>query len=151
MTPLLLQELRARLATIRQRWEILLRIEPVRSPLGHPDALVHYIPDALEMILSELGRMARRPVSLPATKLRLSGCDCGNNPYLAFYGTGERVMVEALVLVQAGLLPHDRCESDLAELVFTIRRRARLEIDSFCGICTHRNTAAKCRHVAIAG
>jgi hypothetical protein len=64
MTPELRQELRARSAPIRERWETLLRIERVSGPLANPDALVHLIPHSLERLFKMLATPPRAALSL---------------------------------------------------------------------------------------
>ena len=151
MSPQLLDLLRARLAPIRQRWEALLRIERVNTPLANPDALVHLIPGTIEEILKVAAKPQRAPLTLGEVRAeRLPACECGNNPYLAFFLAGEQSLVEALVLVQTELPPARRAESDVAELIRAIRRLGREEIDAFCDICVHRGCSRKCRHAAVA-
>lgn len=152
MDSVLLQHLRARDAVIRERWEALLRIERVNSPLANPDILVHLIPDSLERILNLVEKTARKtPLSLIAVNAdRLPPCDCGCNPYLAYFVAGEQAILETVILLQSELPPNGHQESDIAEIVRAIRRLTRSEVDAFCAICTVRGTASKCRHAAVA-
>ena len=148
MTPDLLQCLRARGAAIRHRWETLLRIEPVSSPLANPDALVHLIPASLDQIFQMLA--VRRSHAVPSLATvrayRLPPCDCGNNPYLAYFVAGEQALVETIVLLQSEMQLRQSKESDVAEIVRVVRQLTRDEIDAFCGICNHRGAASQCRH-----
>jgi hypothetical protein len=147
MTPDLLQCLRANSAAIHVKWETLLRMEPVSGPLANPDALHRIIPETVAKILLSLAQTGGDRVSLLEEKSdRLPACDCGNNPYLTYYVAGERAFVEMAVLQQAKLPRGTRSESDIAELIRTVRALARTEIDLFCGICTHHGKAKHCRH-----
>lgn len=148
MTPHLLRKLSARNAAICERWEALLRIEPVRTPLANPDALVHLIRTTVSEILRAAAKLPASPVrSLKSVQsVRLPTCECGNNPYLAYFIAGEQAMVETLVLLQAELPPSDRLEADVADVIHVVRETARGEIEAFCGLCTHRCAAPQCRH-----
>lgn len=143
----LAQELHARIGKLRSRWETLLRIEPVNSPLAHPDAMVHLIPESLGEVLHDAARQAA-PVSLAEARAPLPACQCGHNPYLSFFTAGEQALVEAAVLVQAEMPENERRQSDVAAVIQAVRQKARCEIDTFCTVCTHREKAAKCRHAA---
>lgn len=151
MSPELLQHLRARGAAIRGRWEALLRIERVNGPLANPDILVHLIPDSLARILAMVEKPARTPLSLRDAKAeRPPPCDCGYNPYLAYFVAGQQALLETVVLRQAELPPSERHESDVAEIVRAIYRLTRSETEAFCAVCTHRGLVPKCPHSAAA-
>jgi hypothetical protein len=148
---IILEQLRARGPAIHVRWESLLRVEPVTTPLANPDTLTRLIPDTVAKIFATLAKPTRQRFSLVAeTMHRLPACECGNNPYLALYVAAEQAFVEALVLLQAEQPVH-RSESDVAEVVRAVRKLARDEIDTFCGVCTRHGTALHCRHTAAAG
>lgn len=137
----LLAALRSRREEIRARWAELLRVEPVNTPLAHPDALAHLIDWTLEEIFRGL---------LHATPRRRHGhgltghfrphCPCGRNPLLAYFAIAEQALQEALILVQAGLAHLDPIgrDSALEELNLVLRHVARREIETFCGVCQHR-------------
>lgn len=147
MAPDLVQQLRQSAADIRRRWEALLRIERVSGPLANPDALVHLIPDTLAEIFVGLAHGTRRPITfIDAMAERLPTCECGNNPYLAYFVAGEQALVESVVLLQAKLPVAYRRESDVAEAIHIVRALARVEIDNFCGVCAHRGCVKGCRH-----
>lgn len=144
MSPLLLQRLRADGAAIHVRWETLLRMEPVSGPLALPDALVRLIPDSLARVFEQLdGEVAQTLLLSDLTEDRLPPCDCGYNPFLAYYVAGERAFIEAVVLLQSDE-PANRNESDLAEVIRAVRRLAIDEIETFCGICAHRGLVPAC-------
>src|SRR5829696_4499179 len=98
MAPQFVVKLQTRAASIRERWESLLRVEPVNGPLANPDALVHLIPDSLRQIFAALVKSNKAPVSLHAAKIPLPACDCGHNPYLAYFVAGQQALAESLVL-----------------------------------------------------
>lgn len=150
MAPDVLEKLQARSPAIRERWETLLRGEPVSGPLANPDAMVHLIPETLERVFAALARKSRAPLSIRAARSVVPDCECGNNPYRAYFIAGEQALCEAAVLLQAEQPASDRRQSDLAEILYTVRRLARADIDAFCGICVHRGVAAHCRHAAAA-
>lgn len=148
VTPERLRSLQSRDPAIRNRWEALLRIEPVSGPLANPDALAHLIPQTLEQIFVLLAKPPRAPVSVAAAKACVPRCECDHNPYLAYFLSAEQALVEAIVLLEAELTAGERRQSDVAEVMLAVRRIARLEIDTFCGACVHRCVDAKCRHLA---
>lgn len=148
MSPTLLQQLRAQSATIHVRWETLLRMEPVSGPLANPDALVRLIPESLARVFEQLDDQTTGELSLAELAgERLPGCDCGFNPFLAYYVAGERAFSEAVVLLQP-VGTGRRNESDLAEVLRAVRRLAIDEIDTFCGLCAHRGGVLHCRYPA---
>jgi hypothetical protein len=148
MTPERLCHLRARSAAIRDRWEALVRVEPVSGPLANPDAMVHLIPQTLEQVFVLLAKPSRTPVSLAAAKACVPRCDCGHNPYIAYFVAAEQALVESVVLLESDLPPGERRQSNVAEMMLAIRRLARLEIDTFCGACVDRTKDTNCRHLA---
>ena len=150
VTPERLRSLQARATSIRGRWEVLLRIEPVSGPLANPDALAYLIPHTLEQVFTLLAKPARTPVSMTAAKTQVPRCQCGHNPYLAYFLAAEQALVESSVLLEAELPPSERRHSDVAEVMLAVRRIARLEIDTFCGACVHYGVDVNCLHLAVA-
>ncbi len=149
MHPKVLQQLQARSAAIHVRWETLLKMEPVTGPLANPDALVRLIPESLAEVFEQLQERSSERTSLTAVQaVRLPDCSCGHNPYLAYFVAAERAFVETLVLVHAELPAEQRSESDIAETIRAVRKLGGDEIDTFCGICSHRCRDPKCRHTA---
>ena len=139
----LVRALRARRAEIHARWEALLRIERVNTPLANPDALVFMIDWTLDECFASL-----RPLVTHAR--RVSGaepvhskpeCPCGRNPLLAYFAAGEQAIEEALILEQARASAVDPIQRDasFAELKFTVREIARREIEAFCSVCQFRS------------
>jgi hypothetical protein len=142
MQETLVNALRSHRPQIRDSWAALLRAEPVNTPLGHPDALVHLLDWTLDEIFRDLATMsprrrsARRPIDLDYRP----ECPCGRNPLLAYFAAGEQAMREALILAQAataGLDPIER-DASLEELNVVLHHIARREIEAFCGVCQYR-------------
>lgn len=149
MTPNVVDALRAKQSQITTRWAALLRIEPVNTALALPDALVHLIPETLGQILGALVKTSSRAPSLSAARaIALPVCGCNRNPYLSHFRAGERALVETLELVQAESPAGARSQQDLAELIWVTRTLAADEIETFCGVCTHRGESEGCRHHA---
>jgi hypothetical protein len=145
VSPQFLSALRARGPEIQYRWRRLLRIEPVSGPLANPEALQYLIPQVWNQVLATVAKSSRTPVSLEKARAQLPACNCGKNPYRAFFLAAEQAITEAAVLLQADQPPPKRKPADVAELVFAVRSLARSEIDTFCGACTHRGKAHNCR------
>ncbi len=138
----LLNRLRERRDRIRVQWEALLRTEPVVTPLGNPDALVHLIDWSLDEIFSTLAnplppQLNEEPACGPPV------CPCGRNPLLAYFEAGKRALQEALILAQAAATPLDPKERDgsMRELVQVVRLLARRETEAFCEVCQFRRAA----------
>lgn len=153
----LLLEFRARRFSIRARWEVLLRAEPVTTPLGNPDALVHLIDTTMEELLSTLDRHvhAGRTNFPPVARPKEASCPCGRNPLLAYFAAAEQALREGLILAQAASAPIDPAERDLSvrELDLALSNLARREIEAFCGVCQFRHLAlpAPVQMLAICG
>jgi hypothetical protein len=146
MTPLVLRSLREQRFSLCRRWEALLRVEPVNTPLALPDALTLLIPDSVESILRELARPGSGKLTLnDARGIKLPVCGCNRNPYLAHFRAGEQAFLETVVLIQVEVMPSDRRQEDLADVVRAIRALAGSEIDTFCSLCTHHGESPACR------
>jgi hypothetical protein len=134
--------LRTQRTQIRERWATLLRVEPVGSPLGHPDSLVYLIDWTLDEIFAGVGSPligSALAQSFPSGETP-APCACGRNPLLTFFSAGEQAVREGLVLAQVALVALDPVERDasLAELNLVLRNIARREIEAFCGVCQFR-------------
>ncbi len=142
MQDTLVAALRAQRSQIREHWEALLRVEPVATPLGHPDSLVHMLDWTLDEIFAGLAnplgrhRVGRARIGHESAP----PCPCGRNPLLAYFAAGGQAMRQALVLVQAGLAGLDPIERDAAfyELNLILQQISRREIEAFCGVCQFR-------------
>jgi hypothetical protein len=137
--------LSARRPQIRARWEALLRIERVNTPLANPDALVFMIDWTLDEVFAALRtpQARRRAVRAAEIAAARAECPCGRNPLLAYFAAGEQALEEALVLAQAEMPALDPLERDSAftGLKLTVREISRREIESFCAVCQYRQTA----------
>ena len=133
------RELSARRRDIRARWEALLRIERVNTPLANPEALVFMLDWTLDEVFSSLQRphAKRRGTSAPVV------CPCGRNPLLAYFAAGKQALVEALVLAQSSHMALDPALRDeaLVELKHCVHEITRREIESFCSVCQFRSEA----------
>lgn len=143
----LVHTLHSRLPQIRARWEALLHVEPVNTPLAYPGALVHLLDWTLGQIFDGLAHPTlthpndRRPTCADYRH----ACACGRNPLIAYFTAGEQAVREALVLAQAAaptLTPAER-DGSLLQLDAVFRNIARREIDSFCGVCQYRDGGCK--------
>ncbi len=142
----LLRELRCRRFSVRARWETLLRAEPVTTPLGLPDTLVHLIDTTLDEIFVALDNPPKRPRTNARRIVADSEpliCPCGRNPLLAYFTAAEQALREGLILAQAASAPLDPTERDssLEELDTVFQQISRREIEAFCGVCQFRHLA----------
>lgn len=146
--------------TLRARWEALLRAEPVNSPLGNPNSLVHLMDWTLDRLFAE----ARRPRLRRQTSRRGLGLHCPGqrNPLLAYFATAERALVETLFVVGRELQHLDvyARKIGLEELKLHLAAIARCEIDPLCTVyqqahaiptqaCPRRNGRLTRRHTAV--
>ena len=144
----MLHALESQRADLRARWEVLLRVEPVTTPLGQPEALKHMIDYSLTTLFSALHTQHApkrhfRSISSSAADRKL--CPCGKNPLLAYFVAGEQAILEALVLAQTNV--PDCAEARTAaleELKHTMAWVAYREIETFCALCQVRNQAPEC-------
>jgi hypothetical protein len=117
----------------------------VTTPLANPEALQYLVPEIFTAVLERAAKTNRKAVTLEQARATLPACDCGNNPYRAFFLAAEQAITEAAVLIQTQQPMAARQPSDLAELIYAVRCAARAEIDAFCGACVHRGHAKNCR------
>jgi hypothetical protein len=144
MHPSLVTALRARSPHMRRHWETLLRAEPVATPLGNPDAMVHLIDSTLEEILATLENPAQQCVE-PDSERSSSPfeCFCRRNPLIAYFAAGNQALCEGLVLTQvacASLEPIER-DASFEELNRLLQQTGKREIEAFCGLCQLRSGA----------
>jgi len=144
MNAAVLEHLERNREVIRIRWDLLLRLEPVVSPLANPDTMAHLIPNSIGLLIHELrARLApnhRRPSP------RSLACDCGHNPYRAYFKAGEQALAEAVVLAHVETRVDSDRQKDVTEVLSAIRALATNEINTFCSICTSYRVAEKCRY-----
>jgi hypothetical protein len=137
----LMSALRLRRPLIRARWEDLLRVERVNSPLANPDALVHLIDWTLDEVFRTLEGLPSRRRPLRSYARSENECPCGRNPLLAYFSAGEQALQESLVMVQSAR-PHIEPlarDNGLNELNLALRHLARREIQAFCALCQLRD------------
>ena len=139
--------LRDRRPQVRHHWEALLRVEPVGTPLGHPDSLVHLIDWTLDEIYTALTHPLSRKRAGHHRSLGQdsAGCACGGNPLLRYFAAGEQAMREALVLSQVALLNLEPLERDASfeELNLVLQEISRREIAAFCSVCGQRQAGLR--------
>ncbi|MDO8544215.1 MAG: hypothetical protein Q7S40_27570 [Opitutaceae bacterium] len=142
----LIRALRDRRGDIRARWETLLRIERVNTPLANPDALVFMIDWTCDELFAALNHPGRRRAGRSPESPARPECPCGRNPLLTYFAAGEQALEEALILEQASrptLEPAQR-DAAFAELQLAVREIARREIESFCAVCQYRMEPRTC-------
>lgn len=128
----------------KREWEALLRSEPTLSPLGNPDTLVFLMDETMSAVLKALRHRPTKPTTPNAHALLAPlqrHCDCGLNPLLNYYATGEL----ALHLVAAKSVAEH-----LDEVLIAYHLMAQREIDTLCAVCQHRATP-DCATPEIAG
>jgi hypothetical protein len=151
MQDALLAVLRARRPDLRSGWETGLRAQPVLTPLGHPDALVHLINWTLDEVFAALASplTRRRSGGTRALARQRYLCPCGRNPLLNYFAAGKRALQSALAAAadaRPELAGFERAAA-LAELNLVIQRIARREIAAFCGVCQFRRSSMPARPV----
>ncbi len=140
MNPDLLRRLQAMRPQIRARWEALLRVERLHTPLANPDTLVFLFDTTLDEVLSKLpGRRVHHAGERPK-------CRYESNPMRAYFPALEQALLEALIHAQAEQAADPKVISDhlapaertaaVTELCSTLRRIARREIAAFDKICS---------------
>jgi hypothetical protein len=134
----LLAALRLRRAGIRVRWIELLFVEPVNSPLANPQTMTFMLDQTLDEVFQAL-QDGESPRAAKAPQ-----CECGLNPYLAYYRAGVQALHEALVWAQAEAGKITPAERDRAfvELDSIIRRIAGRDIETFASLCQERHLRA---------
>ncbi len=142
-TLLALREMRP---TLRKKWEILLRKEPISSPLASPDSLVFLMDWTLDRLFEALRTSSHRRRTR-STKVSqgyvppVEICPCGMNPLLAYFSTAEKSLIDAVFLANSPLpamSPGER-QACITEIQLALHRVAHAEIQTFCAVCQRRN------------
>ena len=130
--------------TLLERWETLLRAEPVTSPLANPDALVYLMNWSLDRFFHELrGTLPRRRhserenIKPPCEEKLGDSCACRMNPLLAYFITAELAIIQTALPT---LEPRER-EIALSSIRMALKVVAKGEIDTFCAVCQRRPDA----------
>lgn len=147
MTREILAQLNRARPLIRRRWEELLRIEPVSSPLANPDAMAMFIPDSM----ADIDRALRGPfshrVSERGERHRAVAADCGHNPYRAYFKAGEQALREAVTLAQTACHADVSDDSAATEVRGIVNAVARPQINAFCKVCRNYRLVEGCQYV----
>lgn len=140
MKPDLIHKLQALRPQIRRRWEELLRIERLNTPLANPDTLVFMFDRTLDDVMSELPNQHHPVRSAGPRPVPRSA----QNPMAIYFTALEQAMLEALINAQISLAkPEHGHHAELvaertaaaAQLCATLRRIARREIETLDQIC----------------
>jgi hypothetical protein len=134
--------LRERRQDVRSRWEALLRIEPVNTPLANPDTLVYLLDSTLDELFTALDAPWTEENGTDGEKrTRVENeCPCGRNPYIAYFLAGTQALLETLVLCQVESANRDPGYRDAAaaRVHGVIDRLARREVKGLCSLCRYR-------------
>jgi hypothetical protein len=137
----LLRNLQALRPTILERWETLLRAEPVTSPLANPDSLVYLMGWTLDRFFTALrGPLSRRRITARGSNKasfleERDVCACKMNPLLAYFATAENALIQAALPT---LQPRER-EFVLSAIRLALQVVAKREIDTCCAVCQRRH------------
>jgi hypothetical protein len=120
---------------IKQRWEALLRVEPVVSPLSSPDALVYLMDETLDQLVAAMRTRSvkswlRRHQALVAPLGEQ--CVCGLNPLLSYYITG-RIALTAVTESKLG--------PAFADVLLFFHSIAQKDLEALCGVCCNQGSA----------
>src|SRR4051812_36343932 len=80
--------LRGRRTQMRERWEMLLRIERTSTPLANPDVLIHLFDRTLDDVCEKISGPDSVEVAAPSGSL--PQCPCGRNPFVAYYKAAKQ-------------------------------------------------------------
>lgn len=144
----LIRELKAMRPQIRARWEALLRIERMHTPLANPDTLVFMFDPTLDSVLA----------ALPGHPVRSAGpgptCRVANNPMRVYFTALEQALLEALILAQSSQVAPESVThtvilaeriADATELSATVHRVARSEIKTLDQVCQPQSRSSRRR------
>ena len=138
----IIKALQARRAQIRARWEALLRIEKVTTPLANPDTLVFALDQSLDEIFAALGQpLSRKPAE---GSVRTDG----PSPWRAYFRAGEQALLESLVLLQAEMDSLDPASRDTSfgSLKQVINNLTQREISAWGAISQQTAQPRRRRH-----
>lgn len=118
----IIKALRQRRALIRARWEALLRIEKVTTPLANPDTLVFALDQSLDEIFADMGQPLPNKSAVGPARSE------GPDPWRAYFRAGEQALLESLVLLQAEMKTLDPATRDtsfgkLKQVIKTLTER----------------------------
>jgi hypothetical protein len=133
----LFQRLVFLLPVIKREWEQLLPSEPVLNPLGRPAALTHLMDTTLQQVLATLVSTENQSTDNrtqraggPGYVSLHRGCDCGQNPLLGYFSTGELALRCAAAPALGG---------DWDMVLDAFRSVAKQEIGTLCSLCQLRH------------
>jgi hypothetical protein len=119
--------LSSRRPDLKHKWEERLRAQPIRTAMAEPAILGYLMDETLDQLAAQLNRQP------PAKSKRIrdfeNRCRCGLNPLLAYFGTGEEILLESLV--QEAPVEEPLRGFFLGQW----RLLAQREIDALCGSC----------------
>jgi hypothetical protein len=126
----IIKGLQQRRAQIRARWEALLRIEKVTTPLANPDTLVFALDQSLDEIFTALGQPLPHKPDVGSVR------SDGPSPWRAYFRAGEQALLESLVLLQAGIDSLDPATRDttFGSLKQVINNLTQREIEAWGAI-----------------
>lgn len=138
----IIKTLQVRRAQIRARWEALLRIEKVTTPLANPDTLVFALDQSLDEIFAALGQ------PLPHKPAVGSARSDGPSPWRAYFRAGEQALLESLVLLQAEMDSLDPATRDTSfgSLKQVINNLTQRENEVWGAICRPAAKPRRRRH-----
>lgn len=141
MDPVLIRALQDLQPEIRARWKTLLRRELPNTPLADPAILVRLFDVTLSEVFGVLGGEPRSLGGEVSSSPGLKDiCSCGRNPLIAYFLTGERAFLQAMVSAEqsAGV----KLGTATTEVYCVLRQIARREIAAFCSLCQYRQAGA---------
>ncbi len=128
-----IRAIQAQRRSICNRWEILLRARPHRSPLADPEILTHKIPQTCDEVFERL-HFHRTPENFV---MKEPDCPCAHNPMLDFFAMGEIAMTEGMIRALRTVpdLSMTERSKSLKELHLELHHLRVQEIDLLCSIC----------------
>ena len=152
-----LDGLREARTLLRARWESLLRAQPVHSPMGHPDTLMHLMDWTIDDVFDRL-RRGRSPSKSRSGQLRpplevVNRCACGANPLLCYFSTIRRAFLDwaeqdSFPFARLALQEREGC---IFEFLHTLETVTEREIQNFCAVCQQGRRKQPCGASSISG